>query len=98
MTLVVEDGTGITNANAYVSVAAADSYFAARNNTVWSSKTTAEKEAAILYATSFLDAAFLWIGHITHDEQALGWPRGWAYDHEDRLISNSIVFKPQSNI
>ena len=48
MALVVEDGTGITNANAYVSVAEADSYFQARNNASWSARNTHDKEKAIL--------------------------------------------------
>lgn len=91
MTLIVEDGTGVTNADAYVSVSEADSYFSARNNSVWSSKTTAEKEAAILYATIYLDANFLWIGHLKSYEQSLGWPRAWAYDCENRLISQDSV-------
>ena len=91
MVLVVEDGTGLSNANAYISVTEADAYFTARNNSVWSSKTTPEKEAAILYATSFLDSNFYWLGHIAVTDQALGWPRILVYDREGRsLDSNSV--------
>lgn len=91
MALVVEDGTGISNANAYVSVAEADAYFLARNNTAWAARTTADKEKSILYATSFLDGQFFWYGHISKSDQALGWPRILVYDQEGRsLPSNSV--------
>ena len=91
MALVVEDGTGITNANAYVSVAEADSYFQARNNPSWSTRTTADKEKAILYATSFLDGVFYWLGHIKKFEQSLGWPRILVYDKDHRPIGSDSV-------
>lgn len=91
MALVVEDGTGITNANAYVSVSEADSYFQARNNTSWNARNTPDKEKAILYATSFLDGVFYWLGHIKKNEQALGWPRILVYDKEHRPIDSDSV-------
>lgn len=91
MALVVEDGTGISNANAYVSVTDADAYFAARNNTSWAARSTPDKEKGILYATSFLDSQFYWYGHISKSEQALGWPRILVYDTEGRSLPSSIV-------
>lgn len=93
MALVVEDGTGISNANAYISVSEADAYFSARNllATAWSGKTVAEKEAAILYATTYLDSNFYWLGHIKISDQALGWPRILVYDREGRSIDSNIV-------
>ncbi len=89
--LVVEDGTGITNANAYLSVAEADSYFQARNNPSWNARNTPDKEKAILYATAFLDGVFYWLGHIKKNEQALGWPRILVYDKEHRPIDTGSV-------
>ncbi len=91
MVLTVEDGTGLSGANVYVSVAEANAYFSDRNNTVWAGKTTPEKEAAILYATSFLDAQFYWLGYIKLIDQALGWPRLLVYDREGRPITFNAV-------
>ena len=91
MSLIIEDGTGLSNASAYVSVAGADSYFSANNNTVLSAKTTPEKEAAILYATSYLDNNFWWRGYIKVNQQALGWPRILVYDRENRIIDCNTV-------
>lgn len=91
MALVVEDGTGINNANAYLSVAEADSYFQARNTPKWTTRNTPDKERAILYATAFLDSNFYWLGHIKRLEQALGWPRILVYDKDNRTVSSDSV-------
>nr|BDD45291.1 hypothetical protein 13 [bacterium] len=89
--IVIEDGTGVSNANSYVSEAEADAYFTARNNTTWASKTQAEKEAALIYATVYLDGHYYWVGHIANESQSLGWARTWAYDSEGREIPSNIV-------
>lgn len=97
MVLTVEDGTGLPGANAYVSLSEANTYFSERNNTVWAGKTNPEKEAAILYATSFLDAQFYWLGHIKYTEQALGWPCILVYDREGRSIDTTSVPRKVKN-
>ncbi len=49
MTFVVEDGTGLANANAYIAVAFADSYFADRGIQKWADVTDASlKQQAIV--------------------------------------------------
>lgn len=75
MALVVEDGTGLTNANSFVSVADADTYLADRGRTAWAALTTQQKEAALINATDFLNAAFGWVGYRNTATQALAWPR-----------------------
>lgn len=82
MTLIVEDGTGLPDANGYVSVAYADAYHAARGNAVWGPLDNAVKEAAIINATSFVDGANYgrWRGTKASSEQALAWPRAGARD------------------
>ena len=79
MTLIVEDGTGLPDAESYASVAQADTYFAARGVVAWSG-TDAAKEAALRRATDYMAAVFgrLWRGWRASDTQALDWPRtGW---------------------
>ncbi|WP_089177143.1 DnaT-like ssDNA-binding protein [Bosea sp. AS-1] len=75
MTLIVEDGTAKTDANAYVSVADADAYFA--TNTAWTALNVAQKEAAIIAATQWVDDAYfgLWNGYRYSQGQARAWPR-----------------------
>ena len=58
MAFVVEDGTGLTNSNSYISVADADTYFSDRNNTVWAALSTTQKEAYLIQATQYIDAVY----------------------------------------
>jgi hypothetical protein len=56
MTLVVEDGTGLSNADAYISVVDAGTYFAAFSTTdPWLDYDAATQEIAIRSATRALD-------------------------------------------
>ncbi len=82
MTLTVEDGTGLENANSYADVAEGDAYFADRptQNAVWSVKTVEEREETLILATSYLDAQYggKWIGRKNERDNALDWPRADA--------------------
>lgn len=55
MPLVVEDGTGLSNANSYVSVENADAYFQLRANDEWSTLEADAKVAALVSATQYID-------------------------------------------
>lgn len=81
MALVVEDGTGLSDAESYASVAAADAYATARGLT-WSG-TDAAKEQALRRATTWLDGRYRgrWPGtKVRLRLQALDWPRTGAHD------------------
>lgn len=59
MSLIVETGSGLTNANSYISVADADTYVADHGNeSVWTAATTAQKEAALRNATQYIDLQY----------------------------------------
>jgi len=91
MTLVVEDGTGKTNAESYASVAQADTRLAALGMTVWASNTTTtEREQALRRATAFMEQAFRtdWVGARLLRDQALSWPRYGA--EADGFVLDSI--------
>jgi hypothetical protein len=57
MGIVVEDGTGIADANSYASEDDADNYFEDRANDTWATS-TADKEAALIRASASLDAIY----------------------------------------
>lgn len=78
---------GDAAADAYVTLADADSYHADRNSSDWSALSTAEKEAAIRYATQYVDGRYRWRGTIADTTQALGWPRDDAEDDEGRTLT-----------
>ena len=91
MALVVEDGTGLANANAYISESFADTYHSDRGNAAWGSLSSTVKEQLIIKATEYLDATYDWIGQIKSDDQALGWPRkGDVKDKDGRDLKDQV--------
>lgn len=76
MANIVEDGSGLINANAYIDVAFADGYFADRLDLSWVG-TVAEKEAFILKATDYIELIFRtqFKGIKFLETQALSFPR-----------------------
>ena len=90
MAFVVEDGSGLSTATSYVSVADADTYFTdAGGNATWTAATTDEKQGALVQATRYIDAQTFFSGSTTSGTQALEWPRynvvdrnGWAVDDD----------------
>lgn len=86
MSLTVEDGTGISGADAYVSRAACLAYWANRPQLAFSATVAAaavtDVDGAIREATTFLDATYgpFYRGVRRGYIQGLLWPRAAAYD------------------
>jgi hypothetical protein len=92
MALVVEDGTAKSDADSYISVADADTYFAAHGNpAAWKAADTETKEAALRYACVWEDGNWNWRGEIVLGTQARSFPRYSIEDHEGRLLSYTTV-------
>jgi hypothetical protein len=74
--LEVEDGTGKSNSESYISVADASTRHTNLGNTAWTG-TDAVKEAALRRATIYMEQAYRqrWAGTRVTPEQALSWPR-----------------------
>lgn len=87
MAIIVEDGTGLVDAQSYVSVSDADAYHAARGNTAWVDGGADVKEAALVRATDYIDGdnGPRWPGIRATAAQALDWPRLEAYDRDGYL-------------
>lgn len=77
MTLIVEDGTGLSSAESYASVATADAYHAGRLNAAWAAFDTSTKESLLRKATEYMVGFYRdsWKGLRTGVVQALDWPR-----------------------
>ncbi len=80
MMFVVEDGTGLPNAVAYVPVEWVDDYFLLRGAKKWRDATHEDKEYAIVLATDYIDASYVFPGVRLDTGQSLEWPRSGAYD------------------
>ena len=93
MALVVEDGTGLSTAESYISVANADSYHSVRGNSTWTGA-DALKESALRRATTYIDGRygprFSGYRRLARD-QALMWPRSDATDVEGWTIENDDI-------
>lgn len=89
MPLIVEDGTGLATAESYASVAELDAYAAAHGSPAGhTSAGTAAKEAALRYASTWVDARYLWRGIVLQTTQRLSWPRSGAVDPDGRELTD----------
>ena len=93
--MIVEDGTGISNANSYVARADADTYFAERAREEWAAATTAARDAALIRATQFVEHRWStrFVGIRASSGQALSWPRVEAvnaYGFEESGVPNAV--------
>jgi hypothetical protein len=80
MALIVEDGTARADAESYISVADADTYFANRGNAAWAALDTTAKEQALRAGTDYMRQTYRlhWTGMRVTGTQALDWPRAWV--------------------
>lgn len=89
MAIVVEDGTGLTNAQSYTSVAEFKTYHDARGND-YSSYADAAIEYALVKATDYIDRrwgrAFKGYREFPDNPQKLSFPRVYVYDWDGRVI------------
>ena len=92
LVIVPEDGTGLPNANSYISQAEGDAYFEAHlYGDSWTNASTEDKDKAMAHATRLLDAHTNWrTGSKKTANQALQWPREGAYK-DGFEISPSVV-------
>lgn len=91
MSLVVEDGSGLSTAESYISVANAGTRRTnLGDNTAWDPLTTAQKEQALRKGAQYLEQRYglRWKGIRLLSTQALSWPRygaivhGWDVDSD----------------
>jgi len=95
MSLIVENGTGKSNADAYVTLAECDAYHARFGNSGWKIITgavsnEAKRENAIKKATAFIDARYgnRFKGVRKTAEQALLFPRDGISDNDGYVLEN----------
>ena len=92
LTLVVEDGSGLTNANSYISVADATSYFDGHlYSSEWDDASNTQRETALVMASRLLDEWIDWSGARATENQGLRWPRYNTYDRDGYALDSNIV-------
>ena len=97
VTLVVEDGTGITAANSYISLADADAYFADRNNLTWPAFDDASRTQFLFNAAISLDGLYQtrYLSQRIRDSlQGLQFPRYVFWDNYYRRYDQGDIPPP----
>ena len=74
ISLIVEDGSVMQNANTYVGIEYADSYLAQRGASEWADKEDDDKAAALIRASDTLNS-FKWNGVTVEPGRIMAWPR-----------------------
>ena len=94
MAVNVEDGTGLTDSNSFVSLTDATSYHEARGqDTAWAAISSDKREDLLVQATDFLndEMMFPWRGTRKTTEQALAWPRSGVQERYGQSVGDSVV-------
>jgi len=94
MSFIVEDGTFIENANAYVNIEYVTQYLTERNlNSNWDSLDDAIKKAHIINATDYIEIRFskFFIGYKFNENQYLSFPRKYySYEKDLGLLPENL--------
>ena len=91
MALVVEDGTGKTDSDSYISIVDADTYNAAHEaDTVYDVLDDTDKEKYLRLAAQDIGVMFYtrWRGSRSNETQAMPWPRAGVIDYDGYLIED----------
>lgn len=82
ITLIVEDGSGVSGALSYISVADATTHHTYRGNTRWNDFSPTQQLTAVVRATDYIDKRFgrHFRGIRRSSIQSLQWPRLNAFD------------------
>ena len=90
MAFTVEDGTGVTGANAYIAVSFFKTHHADRGNTAYVDFTDPQIQSAIIRSSDYVDKRFgrRFVGVRQKKEQGLEWPRLSAFDQDGFLLTS----------
>lgn len=95
MALIVENGTGLADAESYISVADCDALLLSwgRSTAEWEALTESAKEGLLRNSTMYIDSeyALKFSGEVLNSTQALAWPRSNAYKVNGQSILSDEV-------
>jgi hypothetical protein len=93
--LTVEDGTGLADANVYISRADATEYHRLRGNDLWAEASENDQCVALIRATQYLDTRWIWFDIRFDADQALMFPRNELYDRDGNDVGQSVPIEIQ---
>lgn len=78
--LIIEDGSGVSNANSYVDLDYAIEYCTMKGYTDWLSLSENEQKINLIRGTEFVDNYYTWKGYAKTPTQSMAFPRVDIYD------------------
>jgi len=94
-TFTVEDGTGVSGANSYLTIADADQYHLDIGTAAasWDNLSDAVKQQALRDGTRYLDAAYgeRWKGARADGTNPLDWPRSYVIDTDGFDVESNVI-------
>lgn len=93
VTLVLEDGTGIASANAYLNATEADAILELNPTAyaIWSALDAADMDAYLVWASKWIDNYVTWKGYKAVATSGLRWPRCGVYDRDGIIIAETVI-------
>ena len=92
VTVIVEDGSGVTNANSYRSTADIDSWVETNpHDSTWAGLAQAQKNGYAIMSCRVLNEQIDWDGWQTDDEQSLDLPRSGMTDKNGNSIDDDEI-------
>lgn len=92
VTVVVETGAGVANANSYRSTADIDSWVETNpHDSTWAGLTQAQKNGYAVMSCRVLNEQILWDGSRIDADQSLDLPRSGMVDKDNNFIDNDEI-------
>ena len=92
VTVTVEDGSIVADANSYASIATITAWVLTNpHDTTWSDLTDAQKNGYAVWSCRILNEQMDWDGWQTSDSQALDLPRSGMTDKNGNFIENNEI-------
>ncbi len=89
--LIVEDGTGVVDANTYIDRTDSAEYHRLRGNSLWAVATENDQVLALIRATQYIDTRWHFRGVIFVEDQGLIFPReSLFYDRNGFDVSETV--------
>jgi len=88
---IVEDGSGKTDSNSYITTAFAGAYHSSLGNSAWDTYSLPVQEKSCVKATMFIDLSFKLSGVKNTREQGLEFPRTGCLDKNNYIIPDNEV-------
>jgi hypothetical protein len=80
----------VVGTDSYVTLAEANAYWAARDNSTWSSASDSAKEKALREAAQYIDGEYTFIGYMYDLSQSMAWPRAGVYVTSGNFAGRNI--------